>query len=155
MHDSMRRYVRDLGRIYESTPCLWRIDDSWDGFQWLNVDDCDRSSVAFMRMSRGSYIVCALNFTPVRYDGFTIGLPKPGVLRELINSDDPKYGGSGVLNEPEIRSHKRGFLDFQYSAEITLPPMSCVYFRFTPSKPAAKHKAGAAKKAPARKSAKK
>ncbi len=82
MHDSMRRYFRDLGRIYESTPALWRIDDSWDGFKWLNVDDNEHSSVAFMRMSRGSYIVCALNFTPVKYDSFTIGLPKPGVLRE-------------------------------------------------------------------------
>ena len=93
-----------------------------------------------MRMSRGSYIVCALNFTPVRYDNFTIGLPKPGVLREMINSDDTKYSGSGVLNESEIRSHKKSFLDFAYSAEITLPPMSCVYFRFTPSKPAPKRK---------------
>ena len=140
MHDSMRRYFRDLGRIYESTPALWRIDDSWDGFKWLNVDDNEHSSVAFMRMSRGSYIVCALNFTPVRYGNFTIGLPKPGVLREMINSDDTKYSGSGVLNESEIRSHKKSFLDFAYSAEITLPPMSCVYFRFTPSKPAPKRK---------------
>src|SRR5699024_5450627 len=114
IHDAMRRYVRDLGRIYESTPALWRIDDSWDGFRWLNVDDNQRSSVAFMRMSRGSYIVCALNFTPVRYDNFTIGLPRPCVLREMLNSDSTKYGGTCVLNEPEIRSHKRDFLDFQH-----------------------------------------
>ena len=107
-----------------------------------------------MRMSRGSHIVCALNFTPVRYDGFTIGLPKPGVLREILNSDDEKYGGSGVLNEPEIRSHKKPFLEFANSAEITLPPMSCVYFRFTPSKTAPKRKKTAEKK-PARRGAKK
>ena len=69
-----------------------------------------RSSVAFMRMSQRSYIVCALNFTPVRYDDFTIGLPKPGVLKELINSDDTQYGGSGILNKAEIESADESFL---------------------------------------------
>lgn len=80
------------------------MDDSWDGFSWLNVDDSDRSSVAFMRMSQRSFIVCAVNFTPVRYDDFSIGLPRPGTLKELINSDDVRYGGSGILNRPEIES---------------------------------------------------
>ena len=132
--------LRDLGRIYLSTPALYRIDDGWEGFDWLNVDDAQRSSVAFMRMSRGSYVVCAVNFTPVKYDNFVFGLPNAGVLRELINSDDVKYGGSGALNAPELRAHKRPFLNHPYSVEITLPPMSCVYFRFSPSKPAEKRK---------------
>lgn len=133
LHDGMRKYVRELGRLYASTPALWKVDDSWDGFSWLNVDDSERSSVAFMRMSQRSYIVCALNFTPVRYDDFTIGLPKPGVLKELINSDDTQYGGSGILNKAEIESADESFLDHPCSAKITLPPMSAVWFRFTPT----------------------
>lgn len=133
LHDGMRKYVRELGRLYASTPALWKVDDSWDGFSWLNVDDSERSSVAFMRMSQRSYIVCALNFTPVRYDDFTIGLPKPGVLKEVINSDDTQYGGSGILNKAEIESADESFLDHPCSAKITLPPMSAVWFRFTPT----------------------
>lgn len=157
LHDGMRKYVRELGRLYASTPALWKVDDSWDGFSWLNVDDSERSSVAFMRMSQRSYIVCALNFTPVRYDDFTIGLPKPGVLKELINSDDTQYGGSGILNKAEIESADESFLDHPCSAKITLPPMSAVWFRFTPTsakklKELEAQKAKAAKKkAPARK----
>lgn len=157
LHDGMRKYVRELGRLYASTPALWKVDDSWDGFSWLNVDDSERSSVAFMRMSQRSYIVCALNFTPVRYDDFTIGLPKPGVLKEVINSDDTQYGGSGILNKAEIESADESFLDHPCSAKITLPPMSAVWFRFTPTsakklKELEAQKAKAAKKkAPARK----
>lgn len=157
LHDGMRKYVRELGRLYASTPALWKVDDSWDGFSWLNVDDSERSSVAFMRMSQRSYIVCALNFTPVRYDDFTVGLPKPGVLKEVINSDDTQYGGSGILNKAEIESADESFLDHPCSAKITLPPMSAVWFRFTPTsakklKELEAQKAKAAKKkAPARK----
>lgn len=157
LHDGMRKYVRELGRLYASTPALWKVDDSWDGFSWLNVDDSERSSVAFMRMSQRSYIVCALNFTPVRYDDFTIGLPKPGVLKEVINSDDTQYGGSGILNKAEIESADESFFDHPCSAKITLPPMSAVWFRFTPTsakklKELEAQKAKAAKKkAPARK----
>ena len=157
LHDGMRKYVRELGRLYASTPALWKVDDSWDGFSWLNVDDSERSSVAFMRMSQRSYIVCALNFTPVRYDDFTIGLPKPGVLKEVINSDDTQYGGSGILNKAEIESADESFLDHPCSAKITLPPMSAVWFRFTQTsakklKELEAQKAKAAKKkAPARK----
>lgn len=156
-HAGMQSYVRELGRLYLSIPALSRIDDSWDGFTWLNVDDNERSSVAFMRMCPRSYVVCALNFTPVRYDDFTIGLPRPGVLKELINSDDVKYGGSGIHNAPEIASEDTPFLEHPCSAKITLPPMSAVWFRFTPApkkakkaaKPAAKKPAKTAEKAPA------
>ena len=133
IHAGMQKYVRELGRLYASTAALWKVDDSWDGFSWLNVDDSDHSSVAFMRMSARSAIVCAVNFTPVRNDEFVIGLPRPGVLKELINSDDQQYGGSGVLNKPEIESENEPFLEHPCSAKICLPPMSCVWFRFTPT----------------------
>ncbi len=72
------------------------------------------------------------NFTPVRYDNFQIGLPMNGSLHEILNSDDEQYGGSGVKNAPLIHAHKQGFLDMQYSAFITLPPMSTVFFRYKP-----------------------
>ena len=150
----MQSYVRELGRLYLSIPALSRIDDSWDGFTWLNVDDNERSSVAFMRMCQRSYVVCALNFTPVRYDDFTIGLPRPGVLKELINSDDVKYGGSGTHNAPEIASEDAPFLEHPCSAKITLPPMSAVWFRFTPAPKKAKKAAKPAAKKSAKKPAK-
>ena len=131
-HEALRRYCRELNRIYVSEEAMYRCDSSWDGFKWLNVNDRDRSTIAFLRTYPGAQegLVCVCNFTPNRYDGFVIGLPKTGTLREILNSDDERFGGGGVCNKGAIRSHHRPFLDLEHSAEITVPPMSCIYFHY-------------------------
>ena len=73
-------------------------------------------------------------FTPVRYDDFQIGLPMAGTLKEILNSDDERFGGSGVKNPGAVRTRRKPFLDMQHSARIVLPPMSCVYYEFKPRK---------------------
>lgn len=137
-HEQLRQYYRALNRIYTATPAMYGRDHGWDGFKWLNVDDRERSSVAFMRMEpdaeKGAYLVCACNFTPVRYDDFQIGLPMAGTLKEILNSDDERFGGSGVKNPGAVRTRREPFLDMQHSARIVLPPMSCVYYEFKPRK---------------------
>ena len=135
-HEQLRLYMRALNRLYTETPALYAVDKSWDGFKWLNVDDAGRSSIAFLRSSEidNSYIVCVSNFTPIRYDNFLIGLPFNGSLHEILNSDDEQYGGSGVRNAPLIHAHKQSFLDMQFSASVTLPPLSTVFFRYKPRK---------------------
>ena len=55
-------------------------------------------------------------------------------LHEILNSDDERFGGGGVKNHGAVRSHHVGFLDMEHSARITVPPMSCVYFRYKPRK---------------------
>lgn len=135
-HRQLQDYVRQLNKLYTSMPAFYDVDRSWEGFKWLNVDDRDRSSVAFIRMDedKKSCIVCACNFTPVRYDDFTIALPSAGTLTELLSSDDERFGGSGIKNKEKIKACKKAFLDMQYSAKITLPPMAAVWFRFRPNK---------------------
>ena len=135
-HEELRRFVRALNRLYTGSPALYEIDRSWDGFKWLNVDDSGRSSVAFLRSApeQDSYIVCVSNFTPVSYENFTLGLPAAGTLVEVLNSDDEQYGGNGEGNKGLINARKEPFLDMQYSAHITLPGMSTVFFRYRPRK---------------------
>ncbi len=135
-HEQLRQYMRELNKLYTSTPALYAVDRSWDGFKWLNVDDAGRSSIAFLRSAaeEDSYVVCVSNFTPIRYDNFLIGLPQNGSLHEILNSDDERFGGTGVKNPPLVHAHKKPFLDMQYSANITLPPLSTVFFRYKPRK---------------------
>lgn len=141
-HEQMRQFYRALNRLYTSHPALYRIDDSWDGFRWLNVDDKDRSSVAFLRSScqDDSYVVCVCNFTPVDYKDFVIALPQEGTLNKLLCSDDECYGGSGKLCKKHISSRKKPFLDMQYSAHVDLPAMSCIYYSFRPANKTAARK---------------
>lgn len=141
-HRQLQDYCRELNRLYTKNPAMYAVDKSWDGFKWLNVDDSDRSSIAFLRTADGvGGIVCVCNFTPVRYDGFTVALPAPGTLREVLNSDDERFGGGGVNNPKPLRAKKKPFLDMQYSAQLTLPPMSAVFLKFTPTKPKEKKEA--------------
>ena len=135
-HEALRQYCRELNHVYAAEDVFYRCDNSWDGFRWLNVNDRDRSTIAFLRTYPGAEhgIVCVCNFTPNRYDEFVIGLPQAGTLREVLNSDDERFGGSGVKNSGTIYSHHIGFLDMEHSAKITVPPMSCVYFRYRPKK---------------------
>ena len=135
-HDEMQKYAAQLNKLYVENPAMYEIDCSWDGFKWLNVDDSSRSSIAFMRMApeKDSYIVCACNFTPVQYEGFVLGLPMAGTLKEILSSDEPRFGGGGALNSRAIYSRKEPFLDMEHSARITLPAMAAVFFRFKPRK---------------------
>ena len=132
MHKAMQRWCSALNACYHGSRALWDIDDGWDGFTWLNVDDAERSAIAFLRTARnGRRVVCVCNFTPVRYDDFVIGLPKRGVLRELLSSDAEDFGGTGIRNAPEIRSEDVPFGALPCCARVTLPPLSTVYFTFT------------------------
>ena len=134
-HDELRRFSARLNEVYAGYPALYEVDKSWEGFRWLNVDDCSRSSIAFMRKceDKKSYVVCVFNFTPVRYDGFVIGLPEKGKLVEILNSDETEFGGSGIKNGT-VKSIDEPFLDLPCSAKLTLPPLSAQYFEFLPLK---------------------
>lgn len=129
-HSEMQSFVKKLNEIYKDSEALWGADCSWDGFLWLNVDDAQRSSVAFMRCYEDKQMVCAFNFTPVKYENFVIGLPEKGILTEILNSDSAIYGGTGVCNKAPIVSDFNPFLNHKYSAKITLPPMAAVWFNY-------------------------
>lgn len=135
-HHKLRDFYRELNRIYLSTPALYRVDRSWDGFKWLNVDDAESCCIAFMRSSDrdDDYIVCACNFSAAQKNNFVIGLPAAGTLEEIISSDEKRFGGSGILNNKAIQTNKKTFKDFPHSAELQLPPLTAVMFRFIPVK---------------------
>ena len=62
------------------------------------------------------------------------GLPQPGTVKEILSSDEERFGGKGDGNPKAIRSRKKPFLDMENSVEITLPAMSAVFFRYKPRK---------------------
>ena len=75
-------------------------------------------------------------------------MPLLGTLKEVLNSDDTAFGGSGVLNAPKIQVEDcPGPESLPYSARVTLPPLAAVYFEFTEVKPpAGKEKRGKLRK---------
>lgn len=145
MHEKLREYYKALNKLYTSCLALYDCDKSWDGFKWLNVNDKDRSSIAFLRSARpenASYLICACNFIPNEHRGFVIGLPENGVLREVLSSDDVRFGGRGLHNAEPIKSRSEPFCDLPYSAQIDLPPLSTVYFEYIPERMSDKNEEG-------------
>lgn len=137
MHNKLREYYKALNRLYTSTPALYEVDKSWDGYKWLNVNEKNRSCLAFLRCAKpesGSYMVCACNFIPNEHRGFVVGLPEKGTLREVLSSDDERFGGAGLHNARIIEALDEGFNDLPFSARIDLPPLSTVYFEFIPER---------------------
>ena len=135
-HAALQRYVQALNRLYTAESALYRVENSWDGFTWLNVMDASHNSIAFLRRSDQAgpleYIVCVCRFAPDDDECFVLGLPLAGTLTELLNSDAADYGGHGFHNPVPLRSRRGNFQGHPYQATIRLPGFSTVFFRFQP-----------------------
>ena len=148
-HTELQNYVKTLNRLYKERPALWQIDYSWEGFQWVVPDDSQQSVIAFLRKdAAGKQLLVVCNFNPVLREGYSLGVPVSGTYKELLNSDDAAFGGSGAVHNKAQRSKKKPMHGFEQSITLTLPPMSTLYFE-VPVKRAAKPKAEAEKAKPA------
>jgi 1,4-alpha-glucan branching enzyme len=129
LHGMLHRYVRDLNRLYRAESPLWQIDFDWQGFEWIDCNDYSQSVITFLRKGRepDDFIIAVCNFTPVVRERYRIGVPKPGVYRELFNSDGQQYGGSGVGNSFPLSTQDIEWQGRPVSLELTLPPLATVY----------------------------
>lgn len=128
-HPQMKQYTADLNRFYASHPPMYQIDNSWDGFTWCYADDAENSIFSFIRTDKaGNRIMAVINFTPNYHERYRVGMPKAGVLREVFNSDSFQYAGSGKGNGDRVISTQDiPHQNQRYSAELTVPPLACIY----------------------------
>lgn len=129
-HRQVQQWVGDLNRIYREEPALHELDCEPSGFEWIDGSDADNSVLAFMRRpTAGASILCVLNFTPVPRFGYRVGVPVSGGWKELLNSDAPLYGGSGLGNLGLVISEPYTVHERPNSLNLTLPPLGAVLFK--------------------------
>jgi 1,4-alpha-glucan branching enzyme len=128
-HAGIQSLVRDLNRVYRGEPALWEVDFDPAGFEWLEPNDAERSTLAFARRSRDGerVLVCVLNLTPVVRESYRIGLPRGGRWVEALNTDSAYYGGSDVGNLGGVETEPVPWHDQRHSGEITLPPLAALW----------------------------
>lgn len=128
LHD----YVKNLLELYNKYPCLYKIDNSWDGFEWLNCDDKDRSTYSFFRKASNgkNNLMFIINMTPMKWENYKVGVPKKKKYKLLLNSDDVRFGGQGMEVPAEITSVKENCDYRNYSLTLDLPPYSALIFVF-------------------------
>jgi 1,4-alpha-glucan branching enzyme len=127
-HEGIRRWVADLNRAYRDEPALHELDCDPAGFEWVHASDSESSVLAFMRLGRGggSAALAVFNLTPVLRPNYRIGAPRPGVWRELLNSDADVYGGSGAGNMGRVEAVAEPAHGRDHSMTLVLPPLSCL-----------------------------
>ena len=132
LHRGVQSLVRDLNHVYRETPALHEQDCRHEGFEWIVVDDRDSSVFAWTRRAQnGDFVICISNFTPVVRCDYRMGVPMHCQYRERLNSDDRKYGGSGVSNPAVIESEAVESHAQPASIRLTLPPLATLILQRT------------------------
>ena len=127
MHAAFQHYVATMNALYLATPALYEQDGGWEGFAWIDADNCDQSVISYRRIDkRGKEMVVIINFTPVLREDFRVGVPLHGVWEEVLSSDDAAFGGSGCRNEGPLVSERIPMHGFGQSVKLILPPMGAV-----------------------------
>lgn len=133
-HRQAQEYVRCLNHVYRSTRPLYEVENSWEGFRWLVVDDSAQNVIAFARFDeRGRALVAVINFSPVVREHYRIGVPQEGGYEEILNSDSAEFGGSGVMNPGPLAAEPVEMHGCPQSLEITVPPLAAVYLIADPA----------------------
>lgn len=125
----LQSYVRDLLHLYKKYPAFYRLDNDWNGFQWINANDGDRSIFSFVRRDETGKknLLFIINFTPVERADYRVGVPKRGKFTLLLDNEHGMYPASG---RPTYRSAK-GECDGQpFSFAYPLPAYGTAIFQF-------------------------
>ncbi len=130
MHRGVQLAVRDLNRLYRELRALHELDTEAEGFQWIDANDADQSTLSYLRRGRDPHAVAVVvcNFTPVPRLGYRIGVPHGGLYRERFNSDALEYGGSGLGNSGAAIAEPQPSHGHPFSLRLTLPPLATLVF---------------------------
>lgn len=126
-HAKNHRFVKELNKIYMTTPELWENDTCWSGFKWNTVDDSTNNVFAFTRSDKkGNELLIVSNFSSQHLKKYKIGVDKKQKYSILMNTDAKKYGGNGFINR-NLQSKKEEWNNFDYTLELNIPPFSTMY----------------------------
>src|SRR5271170_3609502 len=131
VHRGVQAWMEQLNRVYRSEPALHVLDNTVDGFEWVDCNDHATSTISLLRKSESPQdtvlIVC--NFTPIPRVGYRVGVPEGGYWRELLNSDATEYGGAGMGNLGGVRAEEQPAHGRPHSLKLTLPPLSALFLK--------------------------
>lgn len=132
LNSGLKDYMCELLKIYREYPCLYREDNSWKGFEWINADDKDRSTYSFLRRTEDDSrcLLFITNMTPMTWENYKLGVPKEGKYKVILNSDEKRFGGNGNVIEKEYES-RPDYCDYKdFSISLNIPPYTALVLEF-------------------------
>jgi 1,4-alpha-glucan branching enzyme len=130
-HRGLQRMIADLNSLHSRERALHELDHEPAGFEWIDCENRAESTLSFIRRGAdpNDFLVVVANFTPVVRQRFLVGVPRPGLYRELFNSDSTYYGGSNAGNATAVPAASAPAHGRPWSWAVTLPPLAIVIFK--------------------------
>ena len=133
MNQKMQAFTSHMNGFYKDHKSLWQIDDSYDGIEIIDADNRAESVLSFIRKDdkgdKGDFLVCVFNLAPVERQDFTIGLPVAGIYQEVLNTEMEEFGGVWKKGNPETRTQKAKWKDYENTLSFTLPALGASIWR--------------------------
>jgi len=128
-HQGLSQLIKKLNQLYKEESSLFAFNFSTKGYEWIDYSDHENSVLSFIRKSDDEHLIFILNYSPVIRHSYRIGVPDKQAYLEIINSDDPEFWGSGVLNQQILEAEKYPWQNRTYSLVLTLPPLGGVILK--------------------------
>ena len=132
LNRGMKEFMGELLKMYRKYPCLYTIDNSWKGFEWMNADDKDRSTYTFVRRTKDgrNNLLFVLNMTPMTWENYQISVPAKKKYKLVLNSDEERFGGNGHKISEVVEAKAKPLCGRKYSISIDLAPYTAAVFVF-------------------------
>jgi 1,4-alpha-glucan branching enzyme len=128
LHAGIRRLVADLNTAYRAHPALYAADTTPEGFSWIDANDSAGNVASFLRFApMQPELACIANFAGTPHNDYRVGLTRAGRWREILNTDAPAYGGSGVGNLGVVTAERHPWHGRPASAVLQLPPQGVIW----------------------------
>ncbi len=132
LNRGMKEFMGELLKMYHKYPCLYTIDNSWEGFEWMNADDKDRSTYTFIRKTKDgrNNLLFVLNMTPMTWENYQISVPAKKKYKLVLNSNEERFGGNGHKIPEVVEAEAKPLCGRKYSISIDLAPYTAAVFVF-------------------------
>jgi 1,4-alpha-glucan branching enzyme len=130
-HQGLQKFVKALNHLYTATPALYIKQFEYYGFEWVIVSDYDNCVLAYKRkgFEPEDDLLVILNMTPIPREDYLIALEEEATWEEILNSDDPQFFGSGVMNTSPVKTEQQYFNGKDYTLKLRLPPLGALILK--------------------------
>lgn len=130
-HQGITALVKGLNQLYKNEPALHQKDNDGSGFNWIDCQDHQNSIISFLRRGHNAndQVVVVCNFTPMTQFDYLVGVPTLGLYKELLNTDDSAFWGSGQTNGNLLQAFEMPYQGQPYCVRMTVPPLGLSFIK--------------------------
>jgi 1,4-alpha-glucan branching enzyme len=135
-HKKMQDYMKALNSLYKTDPCFYELDTSYEGYQWIEVDNSDESTISFARIDKsGNQLFAIFNFTPVARNAHPLGVDKAGSYEVIFNTNDEAFGGTIDSPQKMVTTTESPAFDKPYSIRVEVPALGGLFIKYKEDQP--------------------